>query len=68
MRQRHKQRKLITMRTKIKITHKTKVGFNPIILEKDFKFESEQEVIEQAKKHFVETFGFKPEMYNFTVI
>ena len=55
------------MRIKIIITHKTKNG-NPIILEKDFKFESEQEAIKQAKKHFAETFGFKPEMYNFTVI
>mgnify|MGYP001566897741 CR=1 FL=1 len=48
--------------------HKTKMGFNPIILEKDFKFEDEQEAIEQAKKHFAETFGFKPEIYNFEIL
>ena len=53
------------MRVKVKITHKTKVGFNPIILEKDF--ESNEKIIEQAKKHLAENFGFKPEMYNFEI-
>ena len=56
------------MRTKIKITHKTKVGFNPIILEKDFKFESEQQAIKQAKKHLAERFGFKPQNYLFEIV
>ena len=56
------------MRTKIKITHKTKVGFNPIILEKDFEKESEEQVLEQAKKHLAERFGFKPENYLFEIV
>ena len=56
------------MRIKIKITHKTKSG-NPFILEKDFNKEFESaEVIEQAKKHFAEIFGFKPQNYLFEIV
>ena len=44
------------------------MGFNPIILEKNFDFEDEQQAIEQAKKHLAERFGFEPQNYLFEIV